>query len=59
MSLIELLAPVYSRYPKFTNRSALTKEVVDTYFAKFLQENEITEEYVVSAVNLAKEALRQ
>ena len=59
MSLTELLDTVYSRYPKFTKRSALKKEVVDKYFADFLQENEITEEDVVSAVNLAKKALRQ
>ncbi|ARD85527.1 hypothetical protein FAD_1685 [Ferroplasma acidiphilum] len=59
MSLKELLDTVYSRYPKFTKRSALKKEVVDKYFAEFLQENKITEEDVVSAVNLAKEALKQ
>jgi hypothetical protein len=59
MSLTELLNTVYSRYPKFTKRSALKEEVVDKYFADFLQENEITEEDVVSAVNLAKKALRQ
>ncbi len=59
MSLTELLDTVYSMYPKFTKRSALKKEVVDKYFADFLQENEITEEDVVSAVNLAKKALRQ
>ncbi|MFG1519172.1 MAG: hypothetical protein AAE977_01650 [Thermoplasmataceae archaeon] len=59
MSLTELLDAVYSRYPKFTKRSALKKEVVDKYFADFLQENEITEEDVVSAVNMAKKALRQ
>ncbi|MCW6170857.1 MAG: hypothetical protein LVQ96_06765 [Thermoplasmatales archaeon] len=58
MSLKELLDTVYSRYPKFTKRSALKKEVVDKYFADFLQENEITEEDVVSAVNLAKKAMR-
>jgi uncharacterized protein YwgA len=59
MSLTELLNTVYSMYPKFTKRSALKKEVVDKYFADFLQENEITEEDVVSAVNLAKKTLRQ
>ncbi len=59
MSLTELLDTIYSRYPKFTKRSALKKEVVDKYFADFLQENEITEEDVVSAVNMAKKALRQ
>lgn len=59
MSLTELLETVYSRYPKFTKRSALKKEVVDKYFADFLQENDITEEDVVSAVNLAKKAMRQ
>ena len=59
MSLPELLDTVYSRYPKFTKRSALKKEVVDKYFADFLKENEISEEDVVSAVNLAKKALRQ
>jgi len=30
--------------------------VVDKYFADFLEENDITEEDVVSAVNLAKKA---
>ncbi len=59
MSLTELLDTVYSRYPKFTKRLALKREVVDKYFADFLRENEITEEEVVSAVNLAKKALRQ
>ncbi|MCL5954633.1 MAG: hypothetical protein M1507_00775 [Candidatus Thermoplasmatota archaeon] len=59
MSLTELLDTVYSRYPRFTKRSALKNEVVDKYFTDFLQENEITEENVVSAVNLAKKALRQ
>jgi len=59
MSLRELLDTVYSRYPKFTKRSALKKEIVDKYFADFLQENEITEEDVVSAVNMAKNVLRQ
>ena len=59
MSLPELLDTVYSRYPKFTKRSALKKEVVDKYFADFLKENEISEEDVVSAVNLAKKALKQ
>lgn len=59
MSLTELLDTVYSRYPKFTKRSALKKEVVDRYFAEFLHEDEITEEDVISAVNMAKEAMRQ
>ena len=59
MSLPELLDTVYSRYPKFTKRSALKREVVDKYFADFLQENGISEEDAVSAVNLAKKALRQ
>ena len=59
MSLTELIDTVYSRYPKFTKRSTLKKEVVDKYFADFLRENEITEEDIVSAVNLAKKAMRQ
>ncbi len=59
MGLTELLDTVYSRYPKFTKRSALKKEVVDKYFADFLRENEITEEDAVSAVNMAKKAMRQ
>ena len=59
MSLRELLDTVYSMYPKFTKRSALKKEVVDKYFADFMRKNEITEEDVVSAVNIAKKALRQ
>jgi uncharacterized protein YwgA len=58
-SLKELLDIVYSRYPKFTKKSALKKNVVDKYFADFLRENEITEEDVVSAVNLAKKVLRE
>lgn len=59
MSLTQLLDTVYSRYPKFTKRSALRKDVVDKYFVDFLHENEITEEDIVSAVNMAKKAMRQ
>jgi hypothetical protein len=59
MSLRESLDTVYSRHLKFTKRSALKKVIVDKYFADFLQENEITEEDVVSAVDLAKKALSQ
>ena len=49
---------IYSRYPKFTKIPALKKEVVDKYFNDFLKKNEITEEGVVSAVNMAKRAWR-
>jgi len=59
MSLTELLNKVYSMYPKFTRKSALKKDVVDKYFADFLKENKITEEDVISAVNLAKKVMRQ
>lgn len=59
MSLKELLDTMYSKYPKFTKRSALKKEMVNKYFVDFLQENEISEVDVVSAVNLAKKTLRQ
>ena len=59
LSLTDLLDTVYSRYPKFTKRSALKKEVVEKYFSDFLRENEIIEEDAVSAVNLAKKAMRQ
>ncbi len=59
MSLAELIDTVYSMYPKFTKKSALKKEVVDKYFSDFLRENNITEKDVISAVNLAKKAMRQ
>ena len=57
--LTKLIDTVYSMYPKFIKKSAIKENVVDKYFVYFLQENEITEEDIVSAVNLAKKALRR
>ncbi|CAC11858.1 hypothetical protein [Thermoplasma acidophilum] len=58
MSLPELIDTAYSMYPKFIKKSVIDKEAADKYFSDFLEENKISEEDVISAVNLAKKAMR-
>lgn len=51
LSVDDLLDYVYNKFPKFTVKSALKPEVVYSYFEKFYDEHELTEEYIMDAYN--------
>ena len=42
---------VYSKFPMFTVKSALRRDVIYSYFEKFYDENSLTEDYIMQAYN--------
>ncbi len=50
MPLDNLLDYVYSHYPKQAKRSALDKNIVDEYFDRFWEDNNLSDDYFVEAV---------
>ena len=50
-----LISYVYEHYPKFTEKSALEKEVVDNYFNEFWKENALSDSYFVEIVRKSRE----
>ena len=59
MKLEDLLRKVYDMYPKFTTKSVLKKENVDLYFKQYLKNENISEDDIIEAVNIAKEQTGQ